>query len=577
MQSELADGNMLDNVNITSELTTVCDGNSADKQIKHWPSDSKEEKKKRNHKRNEIGRRLRGQIEFCCDKEEEKAELLRKIEFVKQKLGTGKNSNKEMLSEVLNFYIEQNCLIPSDGEREQETQHDEKPYNLLQRGFVDEDIFFSTRSAMKNVFCRIHQHYSFCKCFLDITDTQNFGHSATFVLSCTIGHTLSWTSSPRVEGGDFLVNLRVVHSVLTSGILPNQYNRLCDGANFGKLSETVFDRFSDSYGKIVEKLARESEKHSLQEEIGSGDLTGINILTDARHCWRKNAKFSDVVCIGDITHKVLRLETISKDDDPCTQRHELLGVRRIYQYLDRELCPVNVHCHDSNASVTKFIQTERPPTISTQDTWHATKNISKNIAKICKGSKKLSGLTWHPELADKAASVKTHIYHSIKNCGGNTESLKKGIINLISHYKGDHESCFENSRCRTDENYIPSKDRIVSPSAEGLLLKSLQNLPVYKKPCEYVHCKDTHYVESFNNCLLQYHDKRIVFGENTYRLRINLSILDWNENVDRRCTSVSFVESATCVRRSSGHKVLVRKTFSFREEIFRKWMDFIYA
>ncbi|CAH1242335.1 Hypp6586 [Branchiostoma lanceolatum] len=41
--------------------------------------------------------------------------------------------------------------------------------------------------------------------------------------------------------------------------------------------------------------------------------------------------------------------------------------------------------------------------------------------------------------------------------------------------------------------------------------------------------KDTHYVESFNNALLIYHDKRICFGKESYLLMINLAVLDWEK------------------------------------------------
>lgn len=58
----------------------------------------------------------------------------------------------------------------------------------------------------------------------------------------------------------FLLNLRVAHNMLASGILPNQYQRLCARAKFGKLSKTSFDRLTDSYVKGVERLTRESEK-----------------------------------------------------------------------------------------------------------------------------------------------------------------------------------------------------------------------------------------------------------------------------------------------------------------------------
>jgi hypothetical protein len=43
----------------------------------------------------------------------------------------------------------------------------------------------------------------------------------------------------------------------------------------------------------------------------------IAILTDARHGCRRNAKDTNVVCIGNATHKVLREEHMTKDDDMC--------------------------------------------------------------------------------------------------------------------------------------------------------------------------------------------------------------------------------------------------------------------
>ena len=71
-----------------------------------------------------------------------------------------------------------------------------------------------------------------------------------------------------------------------------------------------------------------------------------------------------------------------------------------------------------------------------------------------------------------------------------------------------------------------------------MLLQCLHKNKIYKKDDEYSKSRDTHYVESFNNALLQYHDKRIVFGIETYEIRINLAILDWNEHVDRPITSI---------------------------------------
>lgn len=543
-------------------------------------SDSKEEKKKRNIKRKEVGRALRGQIEFSCSTEKEKGDIFEKIDVIKNSLGNGsaaKVSNRYILNEILDFYIEKNLqsldLRRNNGPGS-ETCIKTPSYQYCNKGDVNEDLFLCTKSAISNLTSRINEHDTACNRPLNDEQIERFGHCSVVTLTC---HSFRWSSSPRIEGGHFLANLRIAHGMVASGILPNQYQRFCDGGKFGKLSESSLDKLCDSYSKVVDRLARESESATLLEEIASGDLEGIDILTDARHCWRKNAKFSDVLCLGDITHKVLRVETISKVDDPCTQRHELIGIQRIYNYFDGQDCPVNVHCHDSNASVSKFIKTNRHPTVSTLDTWHATKNLSKTMSKITRGPKKLSGISWHPELADKAASVKTHVYHSMKNSHGDASALQKNILNIIRHYKNDHEHCFPEARCKSDENYISSKDLITTPAAEVLLEKSLKMLPPYRKPEDYVHCKDTHYVESFNNSLLQYHDKRIAFGKKAYHLRTDLSILDWNEHVGRPVTSLRFEENALCLRKNSGQRVLVKKNYSFRENIWDRWMSFFYS
>ncbi|WAQ97402.1 hypothetical protein MAR_030092 [Mya arenaria] len=129
-------------------------------------------------------------------------------------------------------------------------------------------------------------------------------------------------------------------------------------------------------------------------------LTGINILTDARHCWRNNAKYSDVVCLGGSTNKCIQVET----------RHELLGVKRIYNLLDENDCPVNIHAHDNNNQITKYVREEQlESTQNANNTWHMTKGIAKAAKKITSGFKSTRGVVWHEELSDKAAAIKTHI------------------------------------------------------------------------------------------------------------------------------------------------------------------------
>ena len=101
-------------------------------------------------------------------------------------------------------------------------------------------------------------------------------------------------------------------------------------------------------------------------------------------------------------------------------------------------------------------------------------------------------------------------------------------------------------------------------------------MQVYKNAEDYKYCSDTHYVESFNNFLLQYHDKRIVFGQDTYNLRTNLSILDWNENVDRKCTSSRVCYDLTNPRRQTELVNRSKKTTEFKENIWINYLEKLY-
>ena len=142
-------------------------------------------------------------------------------------------------------------------------------------------------------------------------------------------------------------------------------------------------------------------------------MDGINILTDAHHATRKNSKYTDAICLG----KVLHYETVTRGDDLCAQRHESLGTQRIYDHLQSQengSVHIHVHCHDRNASVNKWIRDNKPDTESTNDTWHVAKNVAKNVHSVCAGPSHREGKTWHPQLSDKASSVKTHFYYSMK-------------------------------------------------------------------------------------------------------------------------------------------------------------------
>lgn len=83
-----------------------------------------------------------------------------------------------------------------------------------------------------------------------------------------------------------------------------------------------------------------------------------------------------------------------------------------------------------------------------------------------------------------------------------------------------------------------------------------------------MNCIDMYYVEFFNNVFFVYYDKRIKFGDEEYKWRLNMVVLDWNENVDWEYILISNFEDVWWLRFWFGYKNFVLKINIF---VFILW------
>lgn len=183
----------------------------------------------------------------------------------------------------------------------------------------------------------------------------------------------------------------------------------------------------------------------------------------------------------------------------------------------------------------------------------------------------MEGKTWSSQLDDKVEPIATHFHWAIRNCEENPEKLQALLLNIVQHYKNNHDSCHSTSRCRKDPNYEISRKVITDPRAEKLLLGVIKNSVVFKNPQDYRLCRDTYYVESFNNVVNVYQDKRISFSDEQYNARANLAVCHWNENVDREFTSV-WKPNYRMPRSLKGKKNYKKCTYQFRKNIWNRYI-----
>ncbi|XP_064401110.1 uncharacterized protein LOC135347149 [Halichondria panicea] len=374
-----------------------------------------------------------------------------------------------------------------------------------------------------------------------------------------------WSSS-RVFGGHYLVNQKVVHGFTCAGILPSQYTHFSQFCGLGTVGQSYIRQV---YGKlgyrdIVQRAANVSMMSAVFDVKALPEYTtnkGEWVITDARHDSTANAYHTTVPCLSGSNKKILGISTLSRAEHSTAQTRELACTKLVIPQVQSRGIEVIEVAHDMQAQVAKYVS-DKLGLINSYDTWHGTKNVSKEIKKVTQGLVRDRGKVWFPELSDKRRSIKIHLYWAMKNCGGSAEKLKEIIMNIPNHYQRIHTNCHPSSTCHMDD-YEPSRDKLVSRKAIEALIKQLHTTYIYRYAKDFCSCRDTYWVESFNHQLLTYLPKCIHFSTETFIMRMNLAVLDWNENVNRSYTSMSKVSDLRRPDRRTAMKALVKKGFKF--------------
>lgn len=98
--------------------------------------------------------------------------------------------------------------------------------------------------------------------------------------------------------------------------------------------------------------------------------------------------------IGERSHTVLNCAHVTKAEDPVSQRHETTGTRKIYEDFDNRDISVNVHTHDRNMAINKYVRKrEYGFTCNQNDLWHGINSIKKALTNISSGPRYKEGKT----------------------------------------------------------------------------------------------------------------------------------------------------------------------------------------
>ena len=220
---------------------------------------------------------------------DKKIEIMEKLKKVRGELVTKWKkavNNYDIIKYVLDEHFEKE-------EKEPEIERAPSTFVNATESQAKQPFFVSNEQSIMRLLRIASAHGHQCKGSLRMKKVTRRGHVVLMKFVCCsttkAKHTYLWSSSPYMKDGKYLVNSRINHG----------YSRFCRGAGIGTLSVAARDEFFKAHRLSVKRAYQNSITDALHEEIGMyEDLSsGINIITDARHGWRKHAHDTSVDAI----------------------------------------------------------------------------------------------------------------------------------------------------------------------------------------------------------------------------------------------------------------------------------------
>lgn len=243
----------------------------------------------------------------------------------------------------------------------------------------------------------------------------------------------------------------MAHGFTSAGLLASQYESFCRGANLGLLNEHYISSVYDEmrYCEAVDMMVDYSIVEVVEEIKADAAyaVDGAGVMVDARHDSARAAYHTTVTAISMTNRKVIGVVNRSKEDIAAQSREKPMTLELIDKLTGEEGLNITEVSHDTVVGIKNDLRS---------------RGISNSFD------------TWHVK------SIKTHCYYAMKNCGGDAEKLRSQLRNIVEHYKGNHRECNQESRCRTQEDYVPTKRLIKNPNAAQALLKAIMSTSIYK-------------------------------------------------------------------------------------------------
>eukprot|EP00731_Ephydatia_muelleri_P010645 Em0005g1231a len=316
--------------------------------------------------------RFRLHLQGSFSSQEEKETFLRRFEAAKQLLAPGCKRNLNATISVLSTLRDRVLTQPENVQASNSrTSYSRNEMMLDSAGIYtgdedasDQDLFVVERKTFKSLCSGLVQQ---CGCLSNpswtIASFIKRGHVARVQFVCPhCKQSRVWASS-RVLAGHYLANQKLVHAFTCAGMLPRQYMNFSLFAGMGVVKQKYISSvyLNQLYQQVVADVAEESMKAAVERVKESPH----HATSGEQH---RVAQTREVACT-----KIVLPQVIARGLNITEVAHDYQATIKLYV---RQLGMVNSY-----------------------DTWHGTKNVAKQLRRICAGHTR--DRTWFTELSDK--------------------------------------------------------------------------------------------------------------------------------------------------------------------------------
>ncbi|XP_035665525.1 uncharacterized protein LOC118408774 [Branchiostoma floridae] len=416
----------------------------------------------------------------------------------------------------------------------------------------------------------LFQRCSVAKCGAGtLIRTTTKGTALAVHWTCSKGHNGVWHSQPYIKN-QALGNLLVPCAILFSGGSIDKFidfaESLClhfvGTSHFFNIQTTFAIPAIDEYFLYQQAMARDL--------VREGPIT---IIGDAR-CDSPgfNAKYSSYTVMEEKTSLILDMQLVQVTETGSSQSMEKEGLERCLQSLEED--DMNIEClaTDRHRGVAAMMRKDYKDIKHEFDIFHVSKNVTSKLRTKAKKA------TCKP-LGEWMKSVSNHLWHSCKTCLENPELLREKWTSLLNHIANRHRwsgnklfhKCAHKPLSRRQQKKTkwlqmgsPAHKALQEVVMDRTLLKDMGKMALFKHTGE---------IEVYHNVVLKYATKRIPYQYPGMKARLQLSVIDHNENIGRRKATTASGDTRQRLEYSKRQKDFVlkniyeKKDYSFRRKL----------